>query len=78
MPGYDPDLQGYYYNPDKAKRLLAEAGYPDGAGFPVVQLWSIHQAETTKAELAAYQSIWPIWGCRWKFTSLPTGQPTKR
>ena len=55
MPGYDPDLQGYYYHPEKAKRLLAEAGYPDGAGFPVVQLWSVHQAETTKAELAAYQ-----------------------
>jgi oligopeptide transport system substrate-binding protein len=55
MPGYDPDLQGYYYHPEKAKRLLAEAGYADGAGFPVVQLWSNHQAETTKAELAAYQ-----------------------
>jgi peptide/nickel transport system substrate-binding protein/oligopeptide transport system substrate-binding protein len=55
MPGYDPDLQGYYYHPEKAKRLLAEAGYPAGAGFPVVQLWSVHQAETTKAELAAYQ-----------------------
>jgi oligopeptide transport system substrate-binding protein len=55
MPGYDPDLQGYYYHPEKAKQLLAEAGYPDGAGFPVVQLWSVHQAENTKAELAAYQ-----------------------
>jgi peptide/nickel transport system substrate-binding protein/oligopeptide transport system substrate-binding protein len=55
MPGYDPDLQGYYYHPEKAKRLLAEAGYADGAGFPVVQLWSVHQAEYTKAELAAYQ-----------------------
>ena len=55
MPGHDPDLQGYDYQPEKAKRLLAEAGYPDGIGFPVVQLWSNHTAASTKAELAAYQ-----------------------
>jgi oligopeptide transport system substrate-binding protein len=55
MLGYDPDQQGYAYHPEKAKRLLAEAGYPDGAGFPVVQLWSISEADSTKAELAAYQ-----------------------
>jgi peptide/nickel transport system substrate-binding protein/oligopeptide transport system substrate-binding protein len=55
MPGHDPDLQGYAYQPEKARRLLAEAGYPDGVGFPVVQLWSMDTGESTKAELAAYQ-----------------------
>jgi oligopeptide transport system substrate-binding protein len=55
MLGYDPDLQGYSYHPEKAKRLLAEVGYPDGAGFPAVQLWSSDKTDSTKAELAAYQ-----------------------
>lgn len=30
VPGYDDSIKGLEYNPDKAKELLAEAGYEDG------------------------------------------------
>jgi peptide/nickel transport system substrate-binding protein/oligopeptide transport system substrate-binding protein len=56
MPGYNPELTGYAYDPARARRLLAAAGYPGGAGLPVVQLWSVHKAASTRAELAAYQA----------------------
>jgi peptide/nickel transport system substrate-binding protein/oligopeptide transport system substrate-binding protein len=62
MLGYDPDPlgvpsheKGSSSHLEKAKRLLAEAGYPEGAGFPVVQLWSAAKSESAKLELAAYQ-----------------------
>lgn len=39
MVGYDyKSITGYSYDPDKARKLLAEAGYPGGKGFPTVNL----------------------------------------
>jgi peptide/nickel transport system substrate-binding protein/oligopeptide transport system substrate-binding protein len=64
LPGYDPNLQGYDYNPAKARELLAAAGYPNGTGLPVVQIWSNQQTDGTKAELEAYQRYLAAIGVR--------------
>ncbi len=39
MPGFDSTkVKGYEYNQAKAKKLLAEAGFPDGKGMPAITL----------------------------------------
>lgn len=39
LPSYDPiSIKGYYYNPDKVKKLLAKAGFPGGKGLPTITL----------------------------------------
>ncbi len=37
LPTYDP-VEGHGYNVEKARQLLAEAGYPDGKGFPTLTI----------------------------------------
>lgn len=44
LPAYDPaTVRGFSYDPAKARRLLAEAGFPGGRGLPAVTLYSTEQ-----------------------------------
>jgi len=42
LPSHDSSLvHGYHYDLKRARQLLAEAGYPDGKGLPVIKLLTI-------------------------------------
>lgn len=50
--GYDESLNDAYpYNPEKARRLLADAGYPDGFSFTLLST-SIFQTDTVSQAVA--------------------------
>ncbi len=55
VPGYESP-KGLEYDPAQARRLLAEAGYPGGRGFPSVKLlFNTHEAHEQIATVIARQ-----------------------
>ncbi|MEE8391420.1 MAG: ABC transporter substrate-binding protein [Anaerolineae bacterium] len=71
MPGHSAGI-GLPYDPDQARQLLAEAGYPGGRGFPVVD------ALTSRHRVAASEYLQAHWRenlaveIRWKIMEWAT------
>jgi peptide/nickel transport system substrate-binding protein len=63
MPGFSREVKGYSYNPQKARVLLAEAGYPDGKNLPTIIMQSGNNA-TTIQTAEALQQQWQKLGIK--------------
>jgi peptide/nickel transport system substrate-binding protein/oligopeptide transport system substrate-binding protein len=55
MPGYSPEVQGYDYDPGRAKTLLAAAGYAGGKNLPHVTLSTAAKSVEAREETRLIQ-----------------------
>lgn len=55
IAGFNPEFRGYTHNPDKARELLAQAGYPAGKEFPTISIWTLSTSARIHQQLQVYQ-----------------------
>ena len=76
--GYNPSINGYDYNPDKARQLLNEAGYADGRGLPEIEFWTASSSPAAKKELEIVRENLSSIGIRMKVRYAPWHEFEKR
>jgi len=62
MPGYNPEVQGYDYDPARAKTLLAKGGYPGGKNLTPVTLSNSAKSEAVHMEIKIVQHYLAVLG----------------
>ncbi|MEJ2598693.1 MAG: ABC transporter substrate-binding protein, partial [Anaerolineales bacterium] len=65
------------FDPQQARRLLADAGYPGGQGFPTVELLNGHASQSVEADLHYLQKQWRqqlgvdmVWETVWEMSAF--------
>jgi ABC-type transport system substrate-binding protein len=86
MFAYNPKLTGYAYDPQRARALLAQAGFPDGRGLTPITIWSsvredrvLREHELIRKNLDAvgikvdfqYETHWPAFSKQLNERKLP-------
>ena len=87
--GYNPKLTGSAYDPQRARELLTQAGYPAGRGLPPIAIWAgarhaglLREHELMRDNLAAvgvrsefhYETDWPAFSRLLKERRMPVFQ----
>ena len=55
MPGYTPENSLLKFDPERAIRLLEEAGYPGGQGLPEIEIASASASDFARKELSLFE-----------------------
>ena len=76
--GYNPSVRGYTYDPERAKELLTQAGFPEGKGLPILEFWTASQSVAARTELMIVKENLSNIGIRIKIRYAPWPDFEKR